>query len=89
LDGNDQRVATFFQSHPIVTHFISQTATYLTEWLPIIERHHRHYLTVAIDCTGGRHRSVYVTNQLAAHFQRVGKRVQVHHTVLEQKASIE
>jgi UPF0042 nucleotide-binding protein len=89
LDGSDQLIARFFKSHPEVGHFINQTARYLGEWLPLIERHDRHYLTVAIGCTGGRHRSVYVVNQLADHFQRAGKRVQVHHTVLEQKASID
>lgn len=89
LDGRDESVVTFFKSHPEVAHFISQTASYLAEWLPIIERHDRHHLTVAIGCTGGRHRSVYVVNQLAAHFQRAGKRVQARHTVLEQKASID
>lgn len=86
LDGNHRLVATFFKAHPEVAHFISQTALYLAEWLPLIERHDRHYLTVAIGCTGGRHRSVYVVNQLAEYFQQAGKRVQVQHTVLEQKA---
>lgn len=89
LDGNNRLVATFFKAHPEVAHFISQTALYLTQWLPLIERHDRHYLTVAIGCTGGHHRSVYVVNQLADYFRRAGKRVQVHHTALGQKTTID
>ncbi|MCX2956590.1 MAG: RNase adaptor protein RapZ, partial [Candidatus Regiella insecticola] len=42
----------------------------------------RHYLTVAVGCTGGQHRSVYVTEKLVKHFRYKGKIVQLHHRAL-------
>jgi UPF0042 nucleotide-binding protein len=41
---------------------------FVEEWLPCFDRDSRSYLTVSIGCTGGRHRSVYIANQLAERF---------------------
>ncbi len=49
---------------------INDIATFIEKWLPSYVAQHRHYVTVAIGCTGGRHRSVYVVEELARRFQR-------------------
>ena len=59
-----------------VHNFIYQTRSYLELWLPMLETSNRSYLTVAIGCTGGKHRSVYVAEQLADYFRSRGKNVQ-------------
>ena len=48
-----------------------------------LEKNNRSYLTIAIGCTGGKHRSVFVTEQLAKYFQAKGKKVQIRHRSLE------
>ncbi|MDF2779644.1 MAG: hypothetical protein K0S90_3167, partial [Enterobacteriaceae bacterium] len=54
-------------------------------WLPMLETNNRSYLTVAIGCTGGKHRSVYIAEQLADYFRSRGKNVQSRHRTLEKR----
>ena len=59
--------------------------TGLDKWLPMLETNNRSYLTVAIGCTGGKHRSVYIAEQLADYFRSRGKNVQSRHRTLEKR----
>ncbi|WP_339056536.1 RNase adapter RapZ [Candidatus Regiella endosymbiont of Tuberolachnus salignus] len=83
MTGLDQPVIDFFEKHIEVREFINETGCYLERWLPMLENSNRHYLTVAVGCTGGQHRSVYVTEKLVKHFRSKGKIVQLHHRALE------
>lgn len=85
LTGLDRPVSAFLERHTEVHHFIYQTRSYLELWLPMLERNNRSYLTVAIGCTGGKHRSVYIAEQLAEYFASRGKNVQRRHRTLEKK----
>lgn len=82
MTGLDQPVIDFFEKHIEVRKFINATGRYLERWLPMLENNNRHYLTVAVGCTGGQHRSVYVTEKLVKHFRSKGKIVQLHHRAL-------
>ncbi len=73
MTGLDKPVAAFLDRHTEVHNFIYQTRSYLELWLPMLETNNRSYLTVAIGCTGGKHRSVYVAEQLADYFARAVK----------------
>lgn len=84
LTGLDEPVATFLNKHNEVNNFIYLTRHYIETWLPLLEQNNRSYLTIAIGCTGGKHRSVYITEQLATYFQAKGKNVQVQHKSLVQ-----
>ncbi|MGP1931116.1 MAG: RapZ C-terminal domain-containing protein, partial [Arsenophonus sp. ET-DL12-MAG3] len=66
---------------------IYQTRNYLELWLPMLESNNRSYLTIVIGCTGGKHRSVYVAEQLSDYFCSRGKNVQLRHRTLEKKKS--
>ena len=55
---------------------------FLEKWVPEIFAGSRSYLTVAIGCTGGKHRSVYLAEQLGAHFQKMFENVQIRHREL-------
>jgi UPF0042 nucleotide-binding protein len=70
LTGRDEAVAAFLIAAPQVREMINDIAGFIEKWLPSYVAEHRHYVTVAIGCTGGRHRSVYVVEELARRFQR-------------------
>ncbi|TAN10390.1 MAG: RNase adapter RapZ [Burkholderiaceae bacterium] len=68
LTGRDAPVIAFLEAQPEVGRMREHITAFLESWLPALVRDHRSYVTVAIGCTGGRHRSVYLVEQLAAHF---------------------
>ncbi|MBW8189464.1 RNase adapter RapZ [Neiella marina] len=80
--GNDQPVIDFFNSQPTVSAFIEQLQVMLSKWLPQLQENDRSYVTVAIGCTGGCHRSVFIANTLAELF-RGEREVQLRHRNLE------
>lgn len=81
--GLEQPVKDFLASQPIVTKFFWQINTFMMTWLPHLERNNRSYVTIAIGCTGGKHRSVYIAELLANNFRKEQKDVQTHHRDIE------
>ena len=69
LTGRDQAVVDFLSADAQVQLMISDIRGFLENWLPSFVRDNRSYLTVAIGCTGGQHRSVYLVEHLARHFE--------------------
>ena len=69
LTGHDAPVAAFLDAQELVQRFREDVRAFLERWLPEVERDNRSYLTVAIGCTGGRHRSVYLAERIAAAFR--------------------
>lgn len=81
LTGRDPAVVEFLRASADTGRMFADIRRFVDDWLPCFERDNRSYLTVAIGCTGGRHRSVYFVETLAEHFQ--GKaRVLVRHREL-------
>jgi len=68
LTGRDQPVIDFLTADASVQLMLSDIRGFLENWLPSFDRDNRSYLTVAIGCTGGQHRSVYLVEALAGHF---------------------
>lgn len=64
--GLDAPVIDFLQRHPDVDAMLESLQRHLHDWIPRFATDHRSYLTVAVGCTGGRHRSVYLIERLAA-----------------------
>ncbi|MCT6867088.1 MAG: RNase adapter RapZ [Gilliamella apicola] len=85
LTGLDEPVINYLSKQDDVTNFIYQTANYLQQWLPMLEKNNRSYLTIAIGCTGGQHRSVFIAEQLAEFFKAQNKQIQIRHRTLEKK----
>ncbi|MGH8281793.1 MAG: RapZ C-terminal domain-containing protein, partial [Gammaproteobacteria bacterium] len=75
----DAAVAEFLEKSPQVQAFLRDVTAFLETWIPQFEDSNRQYLTVAIGCTGGYHRSVYLVDKLAAHFRAAGREVLVRH----------
>ena len=68
LTGCDQPVAEYLQQQPKVALMHRHIRDFLRQWLPELASDHRSYVTVAIGCTGGQHRSVYLVEQLYGDF---------------------
>ncbi len=81
LTGRDSPVALFLEQQPEVMKMRDDIHRFVAEWLPAYVRDNRSYLTVAVGCTGGQHRSVYLSEWLAAQF-RDKLRVLVRHRAL-------
>jgi RNase adapter protein RapZ len=77
-NGRDEPVAAYLREQPEVQLMQSQIAAFLSQWLPSFGADHRSYLTVAIGCTGGQHRSVYLVETLARQFAHHGKVLKRH-----------
>ncbi len=73
LTGQDEAVAAFLRQQADVAQMLEQIQQFLNRWLDALARDHRSYVTVAIGCTGGQHRSVYLVEELFKLFE--GKRV--------------
>ncbi|MFO1274295.1 MAG: RNase adapter RapZ [Rubrivivax sp.] len=69
LTGRDAPVVAYLEAQPEVAEMLHQIETFLQRWLPAFEDDQRSYLTVAVGCTGGQHRSVYGVEWLARRFE--------------------
>lgn len=78
LTGRDAPVIEFLEDLPAVNDLLGDIRNFVEKWLPSFKRDNRSYLTVAIGCTGGQHRSVYIVEQLAKHFAATEKVVIRH-----------
>ncbi len=79
--GKDKPVIEFLDAQPEAGEILGDIRKFIEKWLPAFKRDNRSYLTVAIGCTGGQHRSVYMVEHLAAHFQEAA-RVIIRHREL-------
>jgi UPF0042 nucleotide-binding protein len=81
--GLDAPVIEFLDGYDTVRKMYEELRVFLERWLPEFEREDRSYMTIAIGCTGGQHRSVYLVNKLAEYFTNEGTKVQVRHRELK------
>ena len=88
LTGRDPAVAAHIEQDPDLAPFLVGFWRLLEPLLPRYEQEGKTYLTIAIGCTGGRHRSVYVTERLAAQLGAAGLRVELAHRDLIQSALV-
>ncbi|PPC98077.1 MAG: RNase adapter RapZ [Methylotenera sp.] len=69
LTGRDEKVQDFLKDHATVADMMHDIRNYVEKWLPCFVLDNRSYLTVAIGCTGGQHRSVFLVEQLSQYFK--------------------
>lgn len=77
--GNDQAVIDFLAGQPEVEQMIESISQFIGQWLPGFRNGSRSYLTIAIGCTGGQHRSVYVSEQVTRRLNKLHSQVLVRH----------
>ena len=78
LTGKDEAVAKYLRAHPEVNTMFCDIEKFIAHWLQALVRDHRSYVTVAIGCTGGQHRSVYLVEALALSFGRQWQTLKRH-----------
>ena len=84
LSGRDAEVRKYLSAQDDVAAYVGQVSAFLDAWLPRLRSDTRSYATIAFGCTGGRHRSVYLAETLAAHARENGwPEVAVHHRELD------
>ncbi len=84
LSGRDREVREYLDAQIEVNEYVAQITAFLDTWMPRIQADTRSYITVAFGCTGGKHRSVYLAETLAAHARKHGWRdVATFHRELE------
>jgi RNase adapter protein RapZ len=79
LTGKDSDVIQFLEEQPAVNEMYHDIEQYLARWLPRYQANNRSYITIAVGCTGGQHRSVYLSERLKAYFAQQYPDVQVRH----------
>lgn len=72
LSGHDRRVVKYLRSQPEVEETLRRFSDLLDYLLPLFQREGKSYVSVGIGCTGGRHRSVMIANELATRLRRAG-----------------
>ena len=82
LTGRDEPVVHFLESQPSVARFIEDVGKFIEARIPEHQAANRRYLTVAVGCTGGQHRSVYIVEQLAARVAAHWPQVALRHSAL-------
>ncbi|MEO8464892.1 MAG: RNase adapter RapZ [Gammaproteobacteria bacterium] len=82
LNGTDEPVKTFLDAAPAVQEMIDDIIVFLHKWIPRYQDSQRSYLTVAIGCTGGMHRSVYVAEAIADRLGGATRSIRTHHNEL-------
>jgi len=80
--GRDPAVIEYLERHPIVAKMFADIVGFLEHWIPELVRSNRSYLTIAIGCTGGQHRSVYLVEKLDRHFSERYAEVHARHQVV-------
>jgi UPF0042 nucleotide-binding protein len=80
LTGRDAPVIAFLDAQPAVQRMYADILAFLERWIPEYIDFNRNYLTVAIGCTGGQHRSVYMADKIAAALSRQHAQVLTRHT---------
>ncbi len=84
LTGRDPEVGEWLASEPTVTDMATDISDFLAKWLPGLRESHRSFVTVAIGCTGGRHRSVFLSERIAKTLHGAFPEIMIHHRDLDQ-----
>ncbi|MEH6576362.1 MAG: RNase adapter RapZ [Amphritea sp.] len=80
--GLEKPVIDFLNNEAEAQDMVADITSFLTKWLPSFEKNNRSYITIGIGCTGGQHRSVYISERLASHFRLSMDNVHIRHREL-------
>ncbi|MCS5644008.1 MAG: RNase adapter RapZ, partial [Dehalococcoidia bacterium] len=79
LNGTEKPVQKFLESQAQVHEMVDDIVLFLEHWIPRYQTFQRSYLTVAVGCTGGQHRSVFITERVASRLEKSHGPIKVYH----------
>ena len=82
LTGKDDKVIDYLEKQPAAIEMLEHIKHFMITWIPRFEGESRSYMTIAVGCTGGQHRSVYITESLGEFFGTQRKNVAIRHREL-------
>lgn len=82
LNGLDPKIADYLDSQTDVQAMLEEIVQFLKNWIPRFEADNRSYITIAIGCTGGKHRSVYLVESMAKKLASITEHLQIRHREL-------
>jgi UPF0042 nucleotide-binding protein len=82
LTGLDTKVIEYLEEQPWVIEMKQNIIDFLDTWIPRFEQENRNYMTVAIGCTGGQHRSVYMVEAIASYYKTLRNNIMIRHREL-------
>jgi len=83
LDGKDGIVQQFIKKWPQTQEFLDRYLSLLDYLIPFYEKERKTHLTLAVGCTGGRHRSVTIAEEFFAHFKGINREISLTHRDIE------
>lgn len=83
LDGKDQKVKEFVKKWPETTEFFQKYFPLLEYLIPLYEKEGKSYLTISVGCTGGRHRSVSIAEEISAYLKKLNRHISLVHRDIE------
>lgn len=81
--GKDKPIIEYLEDKQLVNEYFNDIFKLIKKWLPSFEEHDRSYITIAIGCTGGKHRSVYLTEKLAQELKQTNQHLLIQHRELD------
>jgi len=81
--GLDKEVREFLESQPMTGDLYRDICSYLDSWLPHYHEGNRSYMNIALGCTGGQHRSVYIADRLYQHYRNEYPNINIRHRELQ------
>ncbi len=79
LSGRDRAVVKYLESYSEVDDMFQSIYRFIADWTPLFEKENRSYMTISLGCTGGKHRSVYLAERVAAELQQHRENITVRH----------
>ena len=79
LTGCDRAVVKYLEQYEDVEKMFASIHSFLCDWIPLFEKENRSYMTISIGCTGGKHRSVYLAERIAAKFKKDRDNLSIRH----------
>lgn len=83
LDGKDKRVRHFVKKWPETQKFLEKYFSLIEYLIPLYEKEGKAYLTFSVGCTGGRHRSVVIAEEIFSHLRNMGEKIILTHRDIE------
>ena len=71
LNGKNKKIENFFKKDKLPEELIKSITIFLKKWVKVFSKQNKNYISIAVGCTGGKHRSVYIAEKLGENFKKI------------------